>query len=114
MGDDPLPYGPGDGRGLGREAFSMGHRVKRTPVELFEGDLVWHHNTLLYRPVVAVLYAMDARWEIRLQGGHSMWRPDRCCSDPGPDHVYVLVGAGPEYLRRSNNGLGAPPKEHHA
>jgi hypothetical protein len=109
MSDDPLPYGVLDGRGLPLSAFAMGHCEMRTPLELREGDLVWHPQTLLYRPVVGVRYRMDARWEIQLQGGHRIHRPDRTVRDP--EHVTILVGAGPEYLRRANNGLGAPPQE---
>jgi hypothetical protein len=109
MTDDDLPFGVNDGRGHPIEAFAMGHRELRTVEELELGDLVWHNHTLLYRPLEAVVYTMDARWELRLKGGHSRWVPDRCSRHP--DQVEVLVGAGVEYLRRSNNGLGAPPKE---
>jgi hypothetical protein len=91
-----------------RASFAMGVTCKRTVDELALGDLIWHSRTLLYRPLEEVRYTMDGRWELRLQGGHSAWLPDRW--SPHPDHVIRLEGAGPEYLRRSNNGLGAPPK----
>lgn len=118
VSDDDLPYGPGTIADAGSDEaweartarYAMGHREKRTAAELQLGDLVWHNRTLLYRPVVGVRYGMDARWEIQLQGGHSTWRPNRTSDQGlGPDQVWILVGAGDEYLRRSNGGLGAPP-----
>lgn len=110
MSDDSLPYGPRmTDPPTPVEAFSIGHVELRRHDELENGDLVWHRSTLLYRPLEMVSYRMDARWELHLQGGHSLFLPDRC--SPHPNQVRVLVGAGPEFLRRSNNGLGAPAKE---
>ena len=114
VSDDELPYGAGTLAEAGSEeewerrraAFSMGHTEYRRAEQLRLGDLVWHPSTLLYRPLLEVRYSFDGRWELRLRGGHSCWLPNRN-DHQHPDEVIVLVDAGSEYLRRSNNGLGA-------